>query len=197
MARQAPREQGAYKTFTQPRLQRWTPEQEKRIESAARIRSKTFSDFVRDGTMALVQTVEEEQLSKRRRKEEEAGRAFVPQLPRAPKPIEIAPPVALVPPPVQPEIPEPAVPTVIIQTAPAAAAPASASTENNLLVSYVLGAKNTVELETRKRLVDKVLAESTGEERNRIKKALDEGLRARNATRPELRSGWSILGGLR
>ena len=196
MARQAsPREQGAYKTFTQPRLQRWTLEQEKRIETAARIRSKTFSDFVRDGTMALVQTVEEEQLNRRRRKEEETRSAFVPQLPRAPKPIEIAPLIA--PTPAQPEAPpEPVTPTVIIQTAPAAAV-ASAPPENNLLVSYVLGAKNTVELETRKRLVEKILAESAGEERNRIKKALDEGLRARNATRPELRSGWSILGGLR
>ncbi len=175
MAAQSPREKpGVYRTFPNQVNLRLSDEQESRVMAAAKARSKTRSDFIRDATMALVLQVEEEQRVRKREKSEKADRAFVPRNPKSPsvfgafafgKPAEEPLPTQE----------QPQQPTIVIQTPPPAPV-APAQDQIDVLTDYVLGARNIVEREDRGRTVEKIITASTPsiDDRKRIAKALDD-----------------------
>mgnify|MGYP001566362705 CR=1 FL=1 len=197
---------GTYQTFTEPFLLRLSDEQKERVERAARARSKSRSDLMRDAIMTYVAGVEEEQEAKKRsRREERVERvdgsargksSFGLRLPEpflrplgAPAVSSAAPPAA---------------PTIVIHNAPAA--PAAVPDEVSVLAAYVLGARNSVDAEGRRRAVEKILlAREPREERERLARALEDRIAEQEADRKKKAaesqkssSGWGFLsGGLR
>lgn len=181
---------GVYKTFPNQFQLRLSDEQIKRIERAAKSKSKSVSDFLRDAAMEYVARHEAEVEAKKTKQDEGAKRAFVPQNTVRPRGLGLSPlPATAAPAPVL----APSMPQIIVQV-PSATGAAAPDSNVDVLVNYLKAARNTIDSLKREKQVEAMIkAIEPKEERERIAKAVDERVKAES--KAKAKSPWNFLAG--
>lgn len=204
MAQAAREKPGVYQTFPVQTNLRLSDDQKQRVEAAAKKRSKSVSDLMRDAIMSYVTAIEAEEEAKKVAKAKAGAEAFVPRNPQSPRVgiglpftlpgMQASPPTmsSILHPPIQPPLPPPTPQQIVIQnvTAPAT----QGRDEVDILVDYLAGSRNAIDRRERERIVEKIIKDSSAsiDDQKRVAKAIDDRIAAKTPEQSK-KSVWSWL----